>query len=120
MRQASPFPVPPSERLAKRICKAANARGVLTTPAPQAFLKDFAESGVVYEVRFWMDDPAKNNEILDSVRTNIWYEAQRNHLRIPAPARTMVRRDSEGDQVTPTRGATLSASVPIVSRNCTS
>ncbi|MGV3530804.1 MAG: cyclic nucleotide-binding domain-containing protein, partial [Chthoniobacteraceae bacterium] len=68
---------------------AANARGVLTTPAPQVFLKDFGEAGVVYEVRFWMDDPAKNNEIFDSVRTNIWYEAQRNHLRIPTPARTI-------------------------------
>jgi hypothetical protein len=28
MRQASPFPVPPSERLARRICKAVNAHGV--------------------------------------------------------------------------------------------
>ncbi|MGB8168779.1 MAG: mechanosensitive ion channel domain-containing protein, partial [Chthoniobacteraceae bacterium] len=32
---------------------AAEARGVLPTPAPKVYLKDFGESSVLYEIKFW-------------------------------------------------------------------
>lgn len=72
---------------------AANAQGVLETPPPKVFLKDFGDFGIDYEVRFWMEDESKYNDTLDGVRTNIWYEAQRGGLNIPFPIReVMVRR----------------------------
>ena len=63
--------------------------GVLQRPAPKAFLKEFGESAVVYEVKFWLEDESNHNDILDSVRTNIWYALHRANMRIPFPTRTV-------------------------------
>jgi small-conductance mechanosensitive channel len=68
---------------------AANAAYVLSTPQPKVFLKNFGPYSIEYEIRFWMDDQSKYNDILDAIRTNIWYEAQRSGLKIPFPIRTI-------------------------------
>ena len=66
-----------------------NARGVAAEPRPQVFLKNFGDSAVEYEIRFWMDDHDYYNEICDSIRTNVWYSFQRHGIRIPFPIRTV-------------------------------
>jgi small-conductance mechanosensitive channel/CRP-like cAMP-binding protein len=76
---------------------AAQANGVLPDPAPQAFLKNFGESGIDYEVRFWLDHHAAYNQISDAVRTNIWYALQRAHLKIPFPIRTVQMEPAKPD-----------------------
>ena len=63
--------------------------GVLGTPSPKVFLKDFADSAVVYEIKFWLEDESKYNDIVDGIRTNVWYAAQRHGIRIPFPIRTV-------------------------------
>ncbi len=68
---------------------AANATGVLDVPPPQAYLKEFGDSAIIYEIKFTIDDESKYNSIMDGIKTNIWYEAQRNRLRIPYPIRTI-------------------------------
>ncbi len=68
---------------------AAKVPGVLTTPAPKVFLKDFGESAVIYEIKFWLEDESKYNDIVDGIRTNVWYAAQRHGIRIPFPIRTL-------------------------------
>jgi hypothetical protein len=47
MRQASPFAVPPSERLARRICKAADARGLTDAATVIASFKQRSRIAVV-------------------------------------------------------------------------
>lgn len=68
---------------------AANASGVLPEPAPKAFLKSFADSSIEYEIKFWMEDHSLYSDICDAIRTNIWYELQRQGIRIPFPIRTV-------------------------------
>ncbi len=68
---------------------AATAQGVLANPEPRVFLRDYGESAIIYEIRFWMEDESKYNPICDAVRTNVWYEAQRAGLKIPFPIRTV-------------------------------
>ena len=83
------YGVPPNfvkDRLAHA---AATATGVLAKPPPKVFLKDFADSAIHYEIKFWIDDESRYNDIVDAVKTNIWYEAQRNGIRIPFPIRTL-------------------------------
>jgi small-conductance mechanosensitive channel len=63
--------------------------GVLAVPAPKVFLKDFGESAVIYEIKFWLEDESKFNDIVDGIRTNVWYAAQRHGIRIPFPIRTV-------------------------------
>jgi small-conductance mechanosensitive channel/CRP-like cAMP-binding protein len=68
---------------------AASVHGVLASPPPKVYLKDFADSAVHYEIKLWMDDQAMYNDIMDGVRTNVWYAAQRHGIKIPYPIRTV-------------------------------
>ncbi len=67
----------------------AQVKWVLATPPPRVFLKDFGESAVIYEIKFYIEDESRFNDIVDGIRTNVWYAAQRNGIRIPFPIRTL-------------------------------
>src|ERR1700719_207325 len=64
---------------------ASNARGVLANPPVKVFLVDFADHAVIYEIKFYMGNHARINEINDAVRTNVWYELKRQRIKIPYP-----------------------------------
>lgn len=80
----------------------ASAEGVLSEPVPNVILKNFGDSAIVYEVRFWLDNHRNYNQIADAVRTNIWYALHRHHINLPNPIRTL--------HVERTRGAARSES----------
>src|SRR6266700_473722 len=65
------------------------AKGVLTEPKTKIFLVDFGESACIYEIKYYMGNHAKINEINDAVRTNVWYELKRRGITIPFPIRTL-------------------------------
>lgn len=65
----------------------AEVPGVLASPAPKVYLKDFVDSKILYEIKFWMEDQTRFNDIADGIRTNVWYAAKRNDLRMPLPIR---------------------------------
>jgi CRP-like cAMP-binding protein len=78
---------------------AAAAPGVLETPPPKVFLRDFGESSIVYEIKYGIDDERRFNDIEDAIRTNIWYAARREGLTIPVPIRTVeLRRPTAGSR----------------------
>ena len=81
------YDVPPNSVKDLLTRAAASADGVLSQPAPSVFLKDFGDSAVIYEVRFWLDDHRLYNATADAVRTNIWYALHRQRIRIPYPIR---------------------------------
>jgi CRP-like cAMP-binding protein len=83
------YGVPPNFVKDCLVRAASHAFGVLKKPAPKAFLKDFADSAILYEIKFYLDDESRFNDIVDSIRTNVWYEAQRSGIRIPFPIRTV-------------------------------
>jgi small-conductance mechanosensitive channel/CRP-like cAMP-binding protein len=83
------YNVPPNFVKDCMVRAAAHAAGVLAQPAPKVFLKDFADSAILYEIKFWLEDEARFNDIMDAIKTNVWYEAQRNGIRIPFPIRTV-------------------------------
>src|SRR5947199_6905424 len=68
---------------------ASSADGVLAEPKGKVFLADFAESAVIHEIKYYMGNHSKINEINDAVRTNIWYELKRRGITIPFPIRTL-------------------------------
>ena len=83
------YAVPPNFVKDCMVRAAASAPGVLPKPAPKVFLKDFSDSAILYEIKFWLEDESRFNDILDAIKTNVWYEAQRNGIRIPFPIRTV-------------------------------
>src|SRR6059058_257820 len=68
---------------------AQGAKNVVPDPPVRVFLVDFAESAVIYEVKFYMGNHSRINEINDAVRTNVWYELKRQGITIPFPIRTL-------------------------------
>jgi small-conductance mechanosensitive channel len=68
---------------------ATSAEGVLPDPPTKVFVMDFAESAVIYEIKFSMGNHREYNDVCDAIRTNIWYEFKRQHITIPFPIRTL-------------------------------
>ncbi len=68
---------------------AENADGVLEHPPVKVFLIEFAESAIIYEIKYSLDDESRFNDIENHIRTNVWYGAQRAGLTIPFPIRTV-------------------------------
>src|SRR5881398_388589 len=68
---------------------ASTADGVLAQPKVRIFLVDFADHAVIYEIKYYMGNHSRINEISDAVRTNVWYELKRQRIRIPFPIRTL-------------------------------
>lgn len=68
---------------------ASTANGVLAEPKVRVFLVDFADFAVIYEIKFYMGNHSRINEINDAVRTNVWYELKRRGITIPFPIRTL-------------------------------
>jgi len=86
---AAEYQAPPNEVKAALLHAAGQAQGVRAQPPPRAFLAGFSDSAILYDVKFWLDDPAQFNDITDAIRTNIWYEFQRRHLKMPTQLRTV-------------------------------
>src|SRR6266404_6101774 len=83
------YSVPPN-RVKDALARAAQtAVNVLPDPKVKVFLVDFADHAVIYEIKFYMGNHARINETNDSVRTNVWYELKRQHIKIPFPIRTL-------------------------------
>jgi small-conductance mechanosensitive channel/CRP-like cAMP-binding protein len=68
---------------------ASTANGVLAQPKVKVFLVDFADFAVIYEIKYYMGNHSRINEINDAVRTNVWYELKRRGITIPFPIRTL-------------------------------
>ena len=83
------YAVPPNFVKDCMVRATSNAPGVLPKPPPKVFLKSFADSSILYEIKFWLEDESRFNDIVDAIKTNVWYEAQRNGIRIPFPIRTV-------------------------------
>src|SRR6266542_3247559 len=80
----------PPNRVKDALFRAASAAdGVLAEPKVRIFLVDFADFAVIYEIKFYMGNHARINEINDAVRTNVWYELKRQRITITFPIRTL-------------------------------
>src|SRR5438094_8678239 len=79
------YSVPPNRVKDALFRAASTAENVLAEPKVKVFLVDFADSAVIYEIKFYMGNHARINETNDAVRTNVWYELKRQGITIPFP-----------------------------------
>lgn len=66
-----------------------NAKGVASEPRPKIYLKNFGDSSIEYEIKFWLEDHSTYFDVCDSIRTNVWYSLRRHGIKIPFPIRTV-------------------------------
>jgi small-conductance mechanosensitive channel/CRP-like cAMP-binding protein len=89
LRVGADYDMPPN-RVKDALYRAAtSAEGVLPDPPTKVFVIDFADSAVIYEIKFSMGNHRAYNDICDAIRTNIWYEFKRQQITIPFPIRTL-------------------------------
>ena len=48
---------------------ASEVPGVLLSRRLKTFLREFGESAISYEIKFWLDDESRYNDIMDGIRT---------------------------------------------------
>ena len=76
--------------------------------APVVRIRNFGDSSVDYEVKYWLEDYAKYNDTDALVRQRIWYAFRRNGLTFAFPTRTLlvermakaVVKDGDGGAIT--------------------
>jgi len=83
------YEVPPNRVKDALFRAASSAEGVVPSPPTKVFVVDFADSAVIYEIKFSMGNHQAYNEVSDAIRTNIWYEFKRQRITIPFPIRTL-------------------------------
>ncbi|MFA6563636.1 MAG: mechanosensitive ion channel family protein [Verrucomicrobiia bacterium] len=73
---------------------------------PRVRLKQFADSAINYEIKFWVDNRAASDDVLSDVMTNIWYALRRARMSIPFPIRDVfMHQPAEADSVDQRRRA---------------
>jgi small-conductance mechanosensitive channel/CRP-like cAMP-binding protein len=103
------YGIPPNHVKDALVQAALAARGVLSSPAPGAFLMSFDDSGIRYELKYWLDDARRHTEISDIVRTNIWYELDRRTIPFSYPTRIVEMRSKKETEPTDRVSALLEA-----------
>ncbi len=71
--------------------------GVAPSPAPAIRLVEFGESAVYWEIRFWIEDLKRIEDIRGDVLQRIWYSFHRAGIEIPYPIRNLVTRERSWD-----------------------
>lgn len=66
-----------------------NTPGILHEPLPEVKTINYADSAIVYELEFAINDFNYREEISDELMSRLWYTARRYNLTIPFPQRTL-------------------------------
>ncbi len=85
------YRIAPNEVKEALIKAALSVDGVLSEPAPYAFLTEFGDSAINYELKFWLRDGRRYPRISDAIRTNCWYEFSRRGIPFAFPVRVWER-----------------------------
>ena len=92
------YDVPPNQVKEALVEAAGNAPMALADPAPDALVVDFGSSSVVYRVRFWTNDFARDSVARDQVRSAIYYSLKRRGFEIPFPIQIEIPRPEEPER----------------------
>lgn len=65
---------------------------------PRIRLKQFGDSAINYEVKFWIEDRGASDDVLSDVMTNIWYALRRARMSIPFPIRDVFMHQATGTE----------------------
>ncbi len=95
------YQVPPNKVKDVMAKAALETDGVLKKHAPVVWLRDFGDFSITYEIKFWIDNYKRYNDIEDEVQTRIWYSFRRNGIQIPFPIRNIYMRSvsKEEDEI---------------------
>lgn len=62
---------------------------VCTDPEPWVQFRNFGDSSLDFEIRCWIDDPARRGRITNAINSAIYRFLNENHIEIPFPQRDL-------------------------------
>lgn len=113
---AVPFSVRPAKMRDWLEEAARSVDGVLRVPDVSAIVSDFSERGVLYRVRFYLNEYHRSELITSAVRERVWYALARQRIPIQAPMRSVELREAGADTVAERRANARGARVSALGR----
>ncbi len=89
VRVSAPYAEPPHHVEAVLLDAIAGVPGVLASPAPSVVTGLFGESGIEYQLRFFITEFRTRDPIDSLVRDRIWYAFRRENITIPYPSQDL-------------------------------
>lgn len=83
------YGTPPERAKAVLVDAVSAVPGVLEDPRPGVVMLDYADSALVFEVRYYLDDHRAAEQTDGRVRERIWYALRRAGIGIPFPQRDL-------------------------------
>lgn len=80
-----PYGVPPNQARKAILETLVRIHGILSEPAPQVFLVEYASYFINYRVHYFIADFQQDEIISDEVHSKLWYALRRNGIQIPFP-----------------------------------
>jgi len=102
------YQVPPNEVKAALAEAVAAVPSILQEPAPEVVMAEFGSSSILYRVRFWTTEFARDEILRDHVQTAVYYMLRRRGMEIPFPIQIEYHREDPPVR-TPERGRELEA-----------
>ncbi len=86
------YDAPPNKVRSVLVKLMGGVEGILKDPAPDVFVADFDDSGILYEMRFWIEDYSRRGRIEAEIMRGVWYHLKREGLSMPYPVRDVYLR----------------------------
>jgi small-conductance mechanosensitive channel/CRP-like cAMP-binding protein len=83
------YDLPPCDAMGVLMRAAKETAGVHETPPIEVRVLEFADSSILYGVKFWITTPQKHQHIEHEVRMHAWYRLKERGYNIPFPIRTV-------------------------------
>jgi small-conductance mechanosensitive channel len=71
-----------------------SSENVCKNPTPRVRFRSFGESGLIFQVLFWINKPADRGRISDEINSVIYKQFMEEHIEIPYPQRTIHIKNS--------------------------
>jgi CRP-like cAMP-binding protein len=68
--------------------------GIASYPEPTAYVKDFKDWGILYELRYWLEDYARFLDLDSQIHERVWYRLDRERIAIAYPVIRQYRYDA--------------------------
>jgi CRP-like cAMP-binding protein len=84
--------------------------GIAAHPEPVAYLKQFRDWGIQYELRYWLEDYARFLDLDSQIHERVWYRLDRETIKIAYPVIRQYRYDA-GVLAKPNRRSDIEAAI---------
>ena len=79
------YETPPAQAMAALAAAGRELPGIAAYPEPTAYLKNFGDYSIAYELRYWLEDYGRFLELDSQIRERVWYRLNRENISIAFP-----------------------------------